>query len=378
MRSMVLHFLGEVKYIVRNPIFFVILTCTPILLLTISLLFIPTERVLESIKIGILGEDQSYIGQYLSDFILGFLKQENVVLVENREEAWILLEEGKIHGLIIIPMGFSARMMLGQQTELSYVPSSASLIESVTIYKFFSTVLSEMQFGAIIELQQTSTMDPAPFIPVPHMKIEGINQNRLDYPDVMAPGILAFVILSTMLIGITGSVSREKDRGILEGFRITPSSRGSYVMGKFFAHACLGIIQTIALIVGSRYILQIGFEGSMVTVGLFLGIGMLTYLGMGLLISILSANSDIAMGIAAALVFLMFLGGGVFFPISQMPKVMQSVALFLPITPLAESLRKIMIAGRAISDVRNELILVFAYLGCTLITSLLLFKTATK
>lgn len=378
MKSFPLHFLGELKYIIRNPVFFVILICTPVLLLTVSLLFIPTERVLESIKIGIIGEDQSYLGQYLADFILGFLKQDNIILVETREQGWELLERGNIHGLIIIPMGFSARMMLGQQTQVTYVPSSAALIESVTIYKFFQTVLAEMQFGAIIELQQTSSMNPAPSIPVPVMKIEGINQNRMDYPDIMAPGMLAFVILSTMLIGITGSVSREKDRGLLEGFRITPSSRGSYVLGKFSAHAVLGIIQTIALIVGSRYLLQISFEGSMLTVAIFLAIGMLTYLGLGLMISIFSGNSDIAMGIAAALVFLMFLGGGVFFPISQMPRVMQTVAPFLPITPLAESLRKIMIAGRVLADLRSELTLVLSYFAGTLITSFLLFKAATR
>ncbi|HPF17521.1 MAG TPA: ABC transporter permease, partial [Thermotogota bacterium] len=332
MNAFIQHFLTEIKYIIRNPIFFVILIVTPFLLLTVSLMFIPTERALDDISIGVLGEDKTFLGKYLANFILGFLKQQNIYKITDKDQALTALDKGEIDGLIVIPIGFTANMLQGNDTYISYIPSSASLLESVTIFKLLRTALGEIEYGAMIEMNLDEKMTPSRDVKVPELRVEGIEHNTLDYPDVMAPGVLAFVILSTMLIGITGSVSREKDKGILDGFRVTPSSRLSYVLGKYFAHSILGLIQTISLLLGSIYILHINFEGSVLIVGFLLTIGMLTYLSLGLLISVFSPNSDVSMGIAAAIVFLMFLGGGVFFPLSQMPKIMQMIAPALPIT----------------------------------------------
>ena len=372
------HLLKEIRYITRNPIYFTILIVTPLLLLTVSLMFIPTERAMDDISIGVLGEDKTFLGRYLADFLMGFLKQDNIYKISDKDEALRALDKGEIDGLIVIPIGFTANMLQGKETYISYIPSSASLLESVTIYKLLKMGLGEIEYGAMIEMDLDEKMKPSRDVKVPELRVEGIEHNTLDYPDVMAPGVLAFVILSTMLIGITGSVSREKDRGILDGFRISPSSRLSYVMGKFIAYAVLGIVQTTTLILGSIYILNIHFEGSALLIGLLLTVGMLTYLSMGLLISILSPNSDISMGIAAGIVFLMFLGGGVFFPISQMPGVMQMIAPALPITALTDVLRKIMIAGKNFGSLINESVYLFVYLGVTLAASIGLFKWSTK
>ncbi|HQG97056.1 MAG TPA: ABC transporter permease [Thermotogota bacterium] len=378
MRTFWLFFCNEWKYVLRNPLFFAILILTPILLLTVSLLFIPSERVLETVKAGIYNEDQSIVGRYLVNFFVSFLKEDNLFQVKSREEAARLLDEGKIDALLVIPRGFTAMMLVNKPTELIYVPSGASLLESVTIYKLLKMVLAEIQYGAIIEIDLGERMWPSPDVPVPQLKIEGIFNNRLDYPDVMAPGVLAFVILSTMLIGITTSASREKDRGLIDAFRVTNANRWSFVFGKFSAYSFLGLIQTLILLFGSVWFFDIHVEGLLLLVGLFLILGMLSYLSLGLLISILSPNGDVSLGIAVGIVFLMFLGGGVFFPISQMPAIMQKIAPFLPITVLTESLRKIMITGRPIDQQWRELAISFGFLFSFLSASLISFKRSTR
>ena len=260
-----------------------------------------------------LGEDKSFAGKYLANFILGFLKQENIYKLTDKDAALSALDKGDIDGLIVIPMGFTGNMLAGNNTYISYIPSSASLLESVTIFKLLKMVLGEIEYGAMIDMNLDEKVSRTSDVKIPELRVEGIEHNSLDYPDVMAPGVLAFVILSTMLIGIIGSVSREKDRGILDGFHVSPSSRLSYVLGKYCAHAILGIIQTVTLLLGTIYFMNINYEGSIWLVGLLLTMGMLTYLSIGLLISIFASNGDVAMGAAVALVFLMFLGGGVFF-----------------------------------------------------------------
>jgi len=341
-------------------------------------MFIPTERALDDVQIGVLGEDKSFAGKYLANFILGFLKQENIYKLTDIDAAHEALDKGDIDGLIVIPLGFTGNMLAGNETYISYIPSSASLLESVTIFKLLKMVLGEIEYGAMIDMNLDEKVTRTTEVKIPELRVEGIEHNSLDYPDVMAPGVLAFVILSTMLIGIIGSVSREKDRGILDGFHVSPSSRLAYVLGKYCAHAILGIIQTVTLLLGTIYFMNINYEGSIWLVGLLLTMGMLTYLSIGLLISIFASNGDVAMGAAVALVFLMFLGGGVFFALSQMPRVMQFIAPALPITVLTDVMRKIMIAGKDFSSLINEFIYLVIYLFASLTASLIIFKLKTK
>jgi ABC-2 type transport system permease protein len=76
--------------------------------------------------------------------------------------------------------------------------------------------------------------------------------------------------------------------------------------------------------------------------------------------------------------FPMLFLSGAFFPLQQMPKIMQNIAHLLPLTYAIEALRKIMILGGGISEVRNELIVLVVFGAVTLIIALPLFNRLVK
>ena len=70
---------------------------------------------------------------------------------------------------------------------------------------------------------------------------------------------------------------------------------------------------------------------------------------------------------------MMFLSG-TFFPTDTLPKVMQMVVKFLPLTPLLEAMRKVSIDGKSIFDLGPQLGLLAIWMVASLVIANRLFR----
>lgn len=73
----------------------------------------------------------------------------------------------------------------------------------------------------------------------------------------------------------------------------------------------------------------------------------------------------------------MFLSG-VFFPVQAMPKVMQTIATFLPITYAAEALRTVAAKGLGLSFILFPLGILLVFLAVFLGLTVVLFKRSIE
>jgi ABC-2 type transport system permease protein len=72
---------------------------------------------------------------------------------------------------------------------------------------------------------------------------------------------------------------------------------------------------------------------------------------------------------------MMFLSG-VFFPIEQMPWFMQAISKVLPLTYVADSLRKVMVLGADIPMLTNELAILIGFGAVMIAIAVPVFKRA--
>jgi ABC-2 type transport system permease protein len=70
---------------------------------------------------------------------------------------------------------------------------------------------------------------------------------------------------------------------------------------------------------------------------------------------------------------MMFLSG-VFFPTDTLPRVLQSVVAFLPLTPLIEALRTVSVEGLPISEAGSQLLLLGAWVLASFAIAGVLFR----
>ncbi|HDH82064.1 MAG TPA: hypothetical protein ENF91_03120 [Thermoplasmatales archaeon] len=88
---------------------------------------------------------------------------------------------------------------------------------------------------------------------------------------------------------------------------------------------------------------------------------MFSFMGIGILISSISKEQETASMIMMTLMFPMMFLSGVFFPIQQMPAFMQTISKFIPLTYMADSLRRVMVLGVGFGSIATNIYIMIAY-----------------
>ena len=196
-----------------------------------------------------------------------------------------------------------------------------------------------------------------------------LNQNAhlhqlggIPYNYFFVPGILAYAIIGTTYVNMAISTAILRDEGILKRMQGTPLPRWGYVAARIGSTVLIvGAITIVTLSIGAIaygvHIHTSTLPGLIVT--LVLGTAAFTTLGVGVVRFISSA--DIAPVIVNLTVLPLTFISGVWFPTNGMPKLLNGIANFFPIKPLANGLQYAFNphttgAGFNATDVRSLLI----------------------
>lgn len=187
---------------------------------------------------------------------------------------------------------------------------------------------------------------------------KAIPTGSLSYLDFIAPGILAQSILFiSIFFGI--SLIWERDMGILQKILVSPTPRSVLVIGRAIAAGIRGVSQVV-MIYFLSFLLDIhlrwdllAFTGVIATVML----GGAVFSTFSLIIASIVKKRERFMGIGQVLTMPLFFASNALYPIEIMPRWLQIVSIFNPLTYQVDALRNFMITNAAST---NGLILDFA------------------
>jgi ABC-type multidrug transport system permease subunit len=192
--------------------------------------------------------------------------------------------------------------------------------------------------------------------------------------DFLIPSIIALTIFQGAVMGMGRAVAGEKREGSLTRVFLTPTSNTTIITGTLLFYIIFELLRSSFLILISILLFNIKIEGSLLAIGFILIIyaGISTALGM-ILSSIVKTEQQfmaIAMPFTMPTIFL----SGAFFPLQAMPKFMQVLAQFMPVTYGGDALRGVMIKGFSLSLVAYPVAILFAFFALMLIILLMVFK----
>jgi ABC-2 type transport system permease protein len=169
---------------------------------------------------------------------------------------------------------------------------------------------------------------------------------ELESRDFMVPGVLALLLLVITANLSSMAIVRERELGTLEQLYVTPLGRWELIAGKLLPYALLGILDAILVAAVAIFWFEVPFRGS---VGmLFIGVCayLLCTLGLGLLVSTISATQQQAMMTATFffLVPMIYLSGFIF-PIENMPAAIQWVTTLIPLRYFLVVVRGVFLKG---------------------------------
>ncbi len=353
----------------RDRLRLVTFVIMPIFMMVMTGYVFPNQNALKNAPLGVVNLDQGPIGaQIISGLSQASPGQGEKLLkltyLKDEAEADQEIKDQIINGAIVIPADFSANIAASQQATITSITDQSnpqiSLLMSETLDKLMSEISTQMGTQKVETLVPGAT-DPAAVVDPFVVETKGIVPGNPNYFEFMAPGIMAMVIMMAAMIGLAGSVSRERELGTMDGILSAPISRLSIVVGKSFALGVRGLLQAALTLILAVLLFGVVVHGNLGLVILLLILTVFSFIGIGIIISAVSSDQETAMTIMMTVMFPMMFLSGAFFPVQQMPMVLQWISKIIPLTYSVEALRKCIVLGTGISGMTTQVWVMLAF-----------------
>ena len=276
------------------------------------------------------------------------------------------IQKGNLEGGIIIPSNFTSSLLTGNQGTVVIMTDTSNPQVSATIQTLLTRVFEGMGTAlaqqSVMKLDPTVTPSTAMAIVQPYkVTTEGIVPGSTNYFEFVAPGIMAMTVMMSVMTGLPGAISQEKEVGTMDGMMVAPISRLSIILGKALAQTARGLLQGVVIMVLAVLIFGVTIQGNILLVFGLLLLGVFSFVGLGIVLTSFTSDQQTATMLMTTLMFPMMFLSGVFFPIQQMPWYMQDISKVMPLTYATQALRKVMVLGAGVLDITPELTILIGF-----------------
>ncbi|MBZ5603301.1 MAG: ABC transporter permease [Acidobacteriia bacterium] len=186
-------------------------------------------------------------------------------------------------------------------------------------------------------------------------------------PDLLSqnfivPGLIAVIvmIIASNLGALT--IAREWENGTMEQLLSTPARPSEVAFGKLFAYFVVGFVDMVIALVVGVFVFHVPLKGSVLLLLVSSCLFLFGSLALGILVSASFRTQLLAYQMGSFISFLpAFLLSGFIYSISNMPRVIQFIALFVPARYYMNIARGIFLKGLGVRALWFELLLMVFY-----------------
>ncbi|MGB8021278.1 MAG: ABC transporter permease [Candidatus Nanopelagicales bacterium] len=260
-----------------------------------------------------------------------------------------LLDDGTIRVALVIPAGTEERLTDGETAPVGVVVDGAdSQISSVASGYAAATIAG---FNA----DRRDALGLSLAAPEVDARVRVMFNPTLDPINTMIPGLIAVILMISLMVIMSQAVVRERESGTLEQMFVTPISPTEYLIGKVTPYALLATVQMSAVAAVGTLWFNVPFNGELAVVLVGLGLFMLTSIGLGLLVSLVSRTRHQAQQTVMFIAIPTMVLSGFIFPIESMPQGIQAITLLIPMRYALVVLRGAFVKGSSFADLAAPL-----------------------
>jgi len=361
----------ELRHILRDQISFILVTISPLLLLfTMGFAF---SVDIKNVKVAFLDQDQSsmsrqYLAQLESAEDLDLSYQANSY---HQIERWFMAD--KIRAAVIIPQRFKDDLEKGSTVGLQVLIDGTD--PNTAEHAIRHIVLPTENFATqwiADRLDQAGT-------PVEHLSPIDLRLSTWYNPSMkftvgIIPALVA-VVMSMPAMAATLAITREKERGTLEGLITTPISRSELLVGKLVPYILTGLLSVILCVAEAVFIFDVPFQGNLLLYLLLSVDFLFASLSIALMLSAVIHDQQAAM-LTSMLIFLFsgFFLSGLLLPLVSMGPLVKMESLMVPTTHFVMISRGIFTKGQGLDPLWGYAVALLGMGALFLLLSTLLFK----
>ena len=367
----------DIRKFVRQPFVMVSALLGPFLMLI--LLGSAFGGSITHVPIAIVRESQ---GQYSSTFLDIVRDQQSCAFggvncgdafrlkdVPSLDQAEQMLREGQVKAAIYIPSGLDSSLSNLKNAVFTVYLDNTDPLSAGAVSAGLTRAASQLsgQIRIISAHDPTITLDTADFY------------RNVFYIEFMAPGSLVQAIFIASIIGGGISILFDKQRGILEGYLVTPLKQYEIVIGVLLAGVIKAMFSSLTMLFLA--IVVAGVRPMANATGFLLSLFTLFLTALGL-ISMMTAFAvrapapEVYQFTSFPINLVLYFTSGAIYPIDGFPNWMREMAVFNPEAYAVHALRLLMYKGASFGAVAGDFAFLAGFTAIMCIVATLAFKRA--
>jgi ABC-2 type transport system permease protein len=289
--------------------------------------------------------------------------------ISDLDNAQTMLKRGTVKAIIYLPADFDKSISNSNSPTIMVYLDNTDPLSAAAI----SGLLTQAGQQASAQIQVRASTNPT-------LNIDLANDYRnVLYIEFMAPGSLIQSIMFASIIGGGISILFDKQRGVIEGYLVTPLKQYEIVVGVLLAGVIKAMFSAIAM-----FVLAVLFAGVRPIANAFgyiliLFTLFLTALG---IISMMTAYAvrapapEVYQFTAFPINLILYFTSGAVYPIQGFPSWMRSIAYLNPEAYAIDALRSVMYKGAGLFAVVGDFAFLALFTGLMVVLATAAFKRA--
>jgi ABC-type multidrug transport system permease subunit len=176
-----------------------------------------------------------------------------------------------------------------------------------------------------------------------------VNEPGGRYVDFLVPGLLGMSLMGGGLWGVGFVIVDMRVRKLLKRFLATPMKKSEFMAAIMGSRMIFMVPEVLILLLFARYVCGVVNHGSLIAVIFIVLLGAVMFSGLGLLIASRAKTIEAVSGMMNLVMVPMWIFSGIFFSSDRFPDAAQPFIKAIPLTPLIDALRSVMLEGAPLS-----------------------------
>ncbi|MCG8419153.1 MAG: ABC transporter permease [Proteobacteria bacterium] len=194
------------------------------------------------------------------------------------------------------------------------------------------------------------------------------------YIDFLVPGLLGMGLMGGGLWGLGFAIVDMRLRKLLKRYVATPMKRSHFLAALGISRLVFTIPEILVLLAFAHFFFGVVNHGSYLALGVLVVLGAFCFTGIGLLVGSRAETLETASGLMNLVMLPMWILSGIFFSVDRFPEAIQPIIMALPLTPVIDSMRQVMLEGVSLSALGMEIAIVAAWGAITFVLALRWFR----
>ena len=326
----------------------------------------------KEIKVAVWDQDRGSVSrEYLRGFFNSsyFSRRQEI---RDSAQGDLLLAEGKVLAVLIIPPDFGRDVERGQTVPVQFLVDGSNSNTATTAIGYIEGADREFSLRrakAALERNGASagTASSGAAGGGVDLRARVVYNQELKSVNTLIPGLIVLILTLAAVVSTALALVREKEHGTWEQLSVSPVAPAELVFGKTLPYLLIALLSTTLILVASRLLFAVPLRGSLVLLYLMTILFLFSSLGIGILISSIVATQQAAFMISAILTVLpTFVLTGFVFPIRNMPAFVRAITYVFPARYYLTILRAIMLKGAGLQAFYREALILFGFSILTL------------